>query len=52
MIKPPEPPEHISKELMDNLKPLPKCVHGHINSLCIICNKEFYFPGIFKAKGE
>jgi hypothetical protein len=40
-------PDNISLEMMENLKPLPKCVHGTIHNLCVICNKEFYFPEIF-----
>lgn len=39
----PEVPENLSKEVIDNLKSLPKCVHGQINNLCLVCNKEFYF---------
>lgn len=43
----PEVPTHISAIVMDNLKPLPKCLHGTIHNLCMICNKEFYYPNIF-----
>lgn len=48
----PIPPEHISAETMENLKPLPKCKHGTIYNLCTICNKEFYYPQIFKTKEQ
>lgn len=41
-------PEHVSEEIIENLKPLPKCIHGNIHNLCTICNKEFYYPEIFK----
>jgi hypothetical protein len=38
MIKAPEVPEELSKEIMEALKPMPRCFHGHIVSLCIVCN--------------
>lgn len=50
IFRPPVPPEVITKETLENLKPLPKCVHGMIHNLCTICNKEFYFPNVFKKE--
>lgn len=49
-MKAPEIPIVMSEEALEFLKPLPKCVHGTIHNLCMICNKEFYFPVIYPAK--